>query len=88
MVLGLFGGITLGAASADAAPVEIQWADFSATQGKQAQPATPAEKEINLDEPAEGTAPPETPVETPTPEGGDDTAVGDICKIDPPACPR
>jgi outer membrane beta-barrel protein len=59
----------------------------ASAQGKQAQPAKPAEKEINLDEPAEGTAPPDQPVETPTPEGGEETGLGDICKIDPAACP-
>jgi outer membrane beta-barrel protein len=63
----------------------------ASAQGKQAQPAPPAEKEINLDEPAEGTAPTDQPVETPTPEGGpeggDETGLGDICKIDPAACP-
>jgi outer membrane beta-barrel protein len=56
------------------------------------QPAKPAQKEINLDEPAEGApaeAPADQPVETPTPEGGgeEDTGLGDICKIDPAACP-
>lgn len=48
--------------------------------------AKPAEKEINLDEPAEGQ-PGEAgtePVETP---GGEGEGLGDICKIDPAACP-
>jgi outer membrane beta-barrel protein len=62
----------------------------ASAQGKQ--PAKPAQKEINLDEPAEGApaeAPADQPVETPTPEGGgeEDTGLGDICKIDPAACP-
>ncbi|WP_437593171.1 outer membrane beta-barrel domain-containing protein [Sorangium sp. So ce1000] len=45
-------------------------------------------KEINLDEPetpAEGTEPAEAP--TAPAEGGDETGLGDICKIDPTACP-
>jgi outer membrane beta-barrel protein len=45
-------------------------------------------KEINLDEPetpAEGTEPAEAPA-APT-EGGEETGLGDICKIDPTACP-
>lgn len=45
-------------------------------------------KEINLDEPetpAEGTEPAEAP-EAPA-EGGDEAGLGDICKIDPSACP-
>ncbi|WP_437329677.1 outer membrane beta-barrel domain-containing protein [Sorangium sp. So ce381] len=45
-------------------------------------------KEINLDEPetpAEGTEPVEAPA-APT-EGGEETGLGDICKIDPTACP-
>jgi outer membrane beta-barrel protein len=59
-------------------------------QGKPAQPAQPAGKEINLDEPAEGQ-PAEAgtePVEAPGPEaGGEVEGLGDICKIDPAACP-
>lgn len=55
-------------------------------QQKQAQP-----KEINLDEPAEGEKPADAPVEgpdtSPTGEGGDESGLGDICKIDPAACP-
>lgn len=55
-------------------------------QQKQAQP-----KEINLDEPAEGEKPADAPVEGPdtsaTPDGGDESGLGDICKIDPAACP-
>lgn len=59
-------------------------------QGKPAQAAQPAGKEINLDEPAEGQ-PAEAgtePVEAPGPEaGGEVEGLGDICKIDPAACP-
>lgn len=61
-------------------------------QGKQ--PAgQPAQKEINLDDPAEGQPPPadapaDAPVDAPVGDtGGDDTGLGDICKIDPAACP-
>jgi outer membrane beta-barrel protein len=60
-------------------------------QRKPAQPAQPAGKEINLDEPAEGqpaeagTEPAEA---TPGAEaGGEVEGLGDICKIDPAACP-
>lgn len=68
----------------------------ASAQGKQAaQPAKPAEaqKEINLDEPAEGApadAPTDAPDATATPAGEageEDTGLGDICKIDPAACP-
>lgn len=67
----------------------------ASAQGKPAQPAQPAQKEINLDEPAEGqpAAPAETgtePVEGTPVEGegtGESEGLGDICKIDPAACP-
>lgn len=58
----------------------------ASAQQKQAQP-----KEINLDEPADGDKPADAPVDAPdtsaTPEGGDESGLGDICKIDPAACP-
>ena len=65
----------------------------ASAQQKTAKPADqktakPAEKEINLDEPAEGQ-PAEAgtePVETPGGEG-EGEGLGDICKIDPAACP-
>jgi len=42
------------------------------------------EKEINIDEPAPGAAAPEVPAVVPGAEG---EGLGDICKIDPAACP-
>lgn len=66
----------------------------ASAQGKPAQPAKPAEtKEINLDEPAEAqpaeaAAAPENPDAPATEgEGGEESGLGDICKIDPAACP-
>jgi outer membrane beta-barrel protein len=68
----------------------------AAAQGKAAQPPK-AEKEINLDEDAQGQQPAgdqqaapegEGPVEGgETPPGGEGEGLGDICKIDPSACP-
>jgi outer membrane beta-barrel protein len=58
----------------------------ASAQGKK--PAAQPEKEINLDEPAEGQ-PAEAgtePVEGPAGEG-EGEGLGDICKIDPAACP-
>lgn len=66
----------------------------ASAQGKPAQPAKPAEtKEINLDEPteaqpADAAAAPENPDAPATEgEGGEESGLGDICKIDPAACP-
>jgi outer membrane beta-barrel protein len=70
----------------------------AAAQGKKAAAQPPkAEKEINLDEDAQGQQPagdqqaaPEgegTGGEGETPAGGEGEGLGDICKIDPSACP-
>ncbi len=65
----------------------------ASAQPKPAQPKAEqkkgGEKEINLDEPAEGAANPETPEATPEPVAGEGEGegLGDICKIDPAACP-
>lgn len=62
-------------------------------QGKPAQPAKPAGKEINLDEPADGqpaeagTEPVEAPPGAEAGGEGEVEGLGDICKIDPAACP-
>lgn len=45
-------------------------------------------KEINLDEPeTPPDQPAEQPAEAPAGDGGDEAGLGDICKIDPAACP-
>ena len=47
-----------------------------------------AAKEVNLDEAAAGDKPPDKPAEPEAPAaGGDEGGLGDICKIDPAACP-
>ncbi len=60
-------------------------------QPKGQQPPAGEEKEINLDEPQEGAgegAEAEAGAGATPEEGGDDTSgLGDICKIDPEACP-
>src|ERR1035437_1354239 len=65
----------------------------AAAQPKGGAAAGGRQKEINLDEPAAGDKPagaagPDQPVATPEGETpGGDTGLGDICKIDPSACP-
>lgn len=65
----------------------------AAAQPKGGAAAAGGQKEINLDEPAAGDKPagaagPDQPVATPEGETpGGDTGLGDICKIDPSACP-
>jgi len=70
-----------------AALVAVPVTALAQPKGQQNPPA--GEKEINLDEPQEGPSGDEAQPEATPEEGGGDEAsgLGDICKIDPSACP-